>query len=843
MQRIKSFLSVALSFIMIIAIIPFTVTDACATHDGAFSFNDEEKNAGMQITDLQDLEALIITFDANGGTGGGSFHTLVTGDDLEAPLVLRTGYIFLGWLPQVPPLVPAENATYTAQWSRSSYTMVFDAKGGTGGYTNVIQYGENLIPPEVSRAGYIFAGWTPDVPSTVPAENMTFTAHWSVLEYEITFDANDGIGGTSSLMPFGTDLIAPNVLRPGHALIGWEPTLPATVPAETTTYTAQWSRNSYSITFDDNGGTGGTSASYEYDAVLFAPNVSKSGFTFVGWSPSVPERVPAANSLYTAQWAPSNYNVTFDANGGTGGSSAQMKCGTELQAPVVERAGYTFTGWSPAVPVFVPIGDATYRAQWRVNSYSIVFDANGGAGGTSGTFVYGSTLNPPDVVRKGYTFNGWLPLAPDTVPAENKTYIAQWSQNTYTVMFDANGGEGGSNEPIAFGAVLIAPIVTRAGYTFNGWSPSVPATAPDFDVVYTAQWTVKTYSLSFNANGGSGGTNATVAYGTTITPPIVKKNGYTFAGWTPVVPATMPANPMQFAATWSINSHDAVFIVDGVEISRTPTVYGSAVLKPADPVREGRIFLGWNPGIPSSMPDESRTFTADWYIIGFTVSFNLNGGTGTVPAVQVMPVGGAVTLPQQGDITRAGYRFLGWSTNHAATGPLACYQVTAENITLFAVWDSSPVYLESKQGSTTVFDLSNNLIFGLETGLTKVKFESDYAGVMGDGRIEYLPDTGVLGTGTKVTIIDNATNAIVQTFYIVIFGDVDGDGNIDTIDSGVLVDFENYKVLWNTPGAYAYRKAADLNKDGNIDSIDASIVANSFNLLCAINQATGTIEY
>ncbi|NLX93699.1 MAG: hypothetical protein GXZ02_07530 [Clostridiales bacterium] len=827
MQTIKKFLSVALSFVMIIVITPFTVTDACALNDGSF---------------LQDSEALTITFDANGGTGGGSFQTLVTGDDLEAPEVLRTGYEFLGWSPEVPPIVPAENAIYIAQWSRNSYSMVFDANGGTGGYTDVIQYGENLMPPEVSRTGYIFAGWTPDAPSTVPAEDLTFTAHWSVLEYAITFDANDGIGGTSSLMPFGTDLIAPNVLRSGYTLTGWEPTLPATVPADATTYTAQWSINSYSITFDDNGGAGGASASYEYDAVLLAPNVSNPGFTFVGWSPAVPERVLAANSLYTAQGTPSTYNVTFDANGGTGGSSALMKYGTELQTPMVERAGYTFMGWSPAVPVFVPIGDVTYSAQWRVNSYSIVFDANGGTGGTSGTFVYGSALNPPDVVRKGYTFTGWSPAVPESVPSENRTYVAQWSQKIHTIIFDANGGEGGRVEPVIFGAVLIAPIVTRAGYTFTGWSPSVPATAPDYDVIYNAQWTANTYSLIFDADGGSGGSNLTVAYAAAIIPPVVKKSGYTFTGWTPAVPATMPANAMRFTATWTINMHEVIFIVDTVEYYRASVAYGNSILKPANPVMEGRIFVGWEPGVPSSMPDEALTFTAGWYILEATVSFNLNGGTGTIPSVQVLPVGNVVILPEQGNITKPGHEFLGWNTDFAATEPLTSYWVTPESTTLFAVWGSSEIYLTGKVGATTVLDTSNNLIYGLEAGLTKEKFESTYVNVNGNGRIEYSPDARTIGTGAKVTIIDNATNAVLQTFYIVIFGDVNGDGNIDSVDAGALVDFETFNLSWNTTSGDAYRKAADLNMDDNIDSIDAGIIVDAENFVCVINQATGGLE-
>ncbi len=827
MREIKRLLSIVLILVMMIAVVPFAATDTSAINNAMVPFG---------------VQTLTVTFDANGGTGGGILQTLVSGEQLEAPLVLRTGYEFLGWVPELPAVVPAENATYTAQWSKNSYTIVFDANGGMGGYSVVLPYGDDLVAPEVSKPGYMFEGWTPVVPSTVPAENMIFLAHWSLSSKLITFDANGGIGGTSSMMPYGSDLIAPNVKKTGHSLTGWEPVLPANVPDAATTYTAQWSINSYTITFDDNGGTGGTSDSYIYNALLQAPPVSKPGFTFVEWSPNVPESVPAVDSLYTAQWVPSNYNVTFDANGGTGGSSALLPYGNALKAPVVERTGYTFEGWSPTVPVSVPIDDSTYTAQWSINSYSIVFDANGGTGGTSSAFVYGSTLSIPVVSRQGYNFIGWLPEVSATVPAEDKTYVAQWSQKTCTITYDANGGEGGTSETVPLGADLNPPTVERVGHTFSGWSPSVPSIAPDIDVTYTAQWTVNNYNLSFDANGGSGGINVTIAYASTITPPIVIKNGHTFAGWTPNVPETMPANSLQFTATWTVNMHDAVFIVNSEEYFRTTIAFGNSITTPAPPTMDAHIFLGWDPGVPSFMPDESLTFTALWFRMGFAVNFDLNGGTGTIPATQVLSDGVYVDLPQQGDITKLGYRFLGWNTDFGATQPLASYQVATEDTTLFAVWASSQVYLESKLGSTTVLDTSNNFIFGLEVGLTREKFESDYVSVNGNGRIEYSPDLALLGTGTEVRVIDNFTGVTLQTFYIVIFGDVNGDGNIDSSDAGVLVDFENYMLSWNTTGDDAYKKAADLNNDGNIDSIDAGVVVGAENLDCVINQITGTVE-
>ena len=185
-------------------------------------------------------------------------------------------------------------------------------------------------------------------------------------------------------------------------------------------------------------------------------------------------------------------NITFDANGGTGGTSDSYVVGMSLQAPTVSREGYTFKGWSPSVPSVVPEVDTTYTAQWQVNQYRMTFNANGGTGGKTLTQDYGSRVTAPTVTREGYTFNGWSPEVPSTMPATNTSYTAQWRVNRYTMTFDANGGEGGTRVTQDYGSTLIAPTVTRDGcYTFVGWLPEVPKTVPAENVTYVAQWEIQ----------------------------------------------------------------------------------------------------------------------------------------------------------------------------------------------------------------------------------------------------------------------------------------------------------------------------------------------------------------
>ena len=184
--------------------------------------------------------------------------------------------------------------------------------------------------------------------------------------------------------------------------------------------------------------------------------------------------------------------LSFNANGGTGGGSDEYIVGMSLQAPTVSREGYTFKGWSPSVPSVVPETTTTYTAQWQVNQYRMTFNANGGTGGQTLTLDYGSRVTAPTVTREGYTFNGWSPEVPSTMPATNTSYTAQWRINQYTQTFDANGGEGGTSVTQDYGSTLIASTVTReGGYIFVGWLPEVPETVPAENVTYVAQWEIQ----------------------------------------------------------------------------------------------------------------------------------------------------------------------------------------------------------------------------------------------------------------------------------------------------------------------------------------------------------------
>ena len=104
------------------------------------------------------------------------------------------------------------------------------------------------------------------------------------------------------------------------------------------------------------------------------------------------------------------------------------------------------------------------------------------------------------MANTGYSYNNWTPSFPSTITA-SATYTANFVINQYTITFNSDGGSAVSPITQNYGTVVAAPAnPTKAGYTFNGWNPAVPATMPAANTTCVAQWTaVPTYTVTFQA--------------------------------------------------------------------------------------------------------------------------------------------------------------------------------------------------------------------------------------------------------------------------------------------------------------------------------------------------------
>ena len=205
------------------------------------------QSPGAQITG-EVIGAYTVTFQSEGGSEVASQIRANTPADRPADPT-KEGYTFIGWYNgesewnfETP--VTAD-LTLTAKWQVNQYTITF--KPENGGQDIVIKqdYGTAITAPaNPTKTGYTFAGWDKTIPTTMPAGNMTITAQWQVNQYTITFKPENGGQDIVIKQDYGTAITAPaNPTKTGYTFVGWDKTIPTTMPAGDMTITARWTEN------------------------------------------------------------------------------------------------------------------------------------------------------------------------------------------------------------------------------------------------------------------------------------------------------------------------------------------------------------------------------------------------------------------------------------------------------------------------------------------------------------------------------------------------------------------------------------------------------------------------
>ena len=575
----------------------------------------------------------------------------------------KVGYTFSGW-GEIPATMPTSDVTVNGTFAINKYTFTFDTDGGSEVAGITQDYNSAITAPAApTKPGYTFAGWVPAIPETVPAENMSFKAQWTINQYTLTFDADNGTEATVITQDFNTKFETPAApTKTGYTFAGWDSEVPETIPAENKSFKALWTINQYTFSFDADGGSDVAAITQNYGTKIDSPTApTKTGYTFAGWVPAIPETVPAENMSFKAQWTINQYTLTFDADNGTEATVITQDFNTKFETPAAPtKTGYTFAGWDSEVPETIPAENKSFKALWTINQYTFTFDSDGGSDVAAITQDYGTKIETPTAPTKpGYTFAGWVPAIPETVPAENKSFKAQWTINQYTLTFDADNGTEATVITQDYGTKFDTPAdPTREGYTFAGWDMDIPETIPAEDMRFTAKWIANQYTLTFDSDGGSDVAAITQDYGTKIeTPAAPTKTGYTFAGWDNEIPETMPAESMSFKAQWTINQYTLTFNADnGTENVEITQDYGTKFDTPADPTREGYTFAGWDMDIPETIPAEDMSFTALWSVNSYKLVYILDG---EVYAEYDVEYGSEIT--PENDPEKTGYTFDGWT--------------------------------------------------------------------------------------------------------------------------------------------------------------------------------------
>ena len=265
------------------------------------------QSPGAQITG-EVIGAYTVTFQSEGGSKVASQIRANT-PAAQPDNPTKEGHIFIGWYSGEEKWnfadAVATDLTLTAKWQLNQYTITFDTAGGSEVAPITQDYGTTITAPaNPAKTGYTFAGWDREIPTTMPAGDMTITARWQVNQYTITFKPENGGEDIVITQDYGTAITPPAApTRTGYTFAGWDRESPTTMPAENITLTARWTVNQYTITFKPENGGQDIVIKQDYGTAITAPaNPTKTGYTFAGWDKTIPTTMPAGDMAITARW-------------------------------------------------------------------------------------------------------------------------------------------------------------------------------------------------------------------------------------------------------------------------------------------------------------------------------------------------------------------------------------------------------------------------------------------------------------------------------------------------------------------------------------------------------------
>ena len=559
----------------------------------------------------------------------------------------KEGYTFSGWS-EVPATMPAKDVTVTGTFTINKYKLIYKVDGAEYSSEDV-EFGASIVPKTApTKEGYTFSGWS-EIPSTMPAKDVTVTGTFSVNKYKLIYKV-DGAEVSSEDVEFGAYILpkaAPT--KEGYTFSGWSE-IPSTMPAKDVTVTGVFTINKYKLIYKVDG------IEYSNEEVEYGTPItpkaapSKEGYTFSGWS-SIPDTMPANDVIITGKFSLGNYKLIYMVDGAVYKTIAYGFEAEIVPEEAPTKEGYTFSGWSE-IPSTMPAKDVTVTGTFTINKYNLIYMVDG-AEYSNEKIEYGTAITPKEApIKEGYTFSGWSEI-PSKMPAKDVTVIGTFTINKYKLIYKVDGAEY-SSEDVEFGASIVPKAApTKEGYTFSGWS-EIPSTMPARDITVTGVFTVNKYKLVYKVDGAEV-SSEDVEFGSSIIPKAAPaKEGYTFSGWSEI-PSTMPAKDITVTGSFAVNKYKLIYKVDDAEYASEDVEFGASIVLKETPVKEGYTFSGWSE-VPATMPAKDVTVTGKFTINKYKLVYKVDGVEVSSEDVEF----GAPIAPKAAP-AKEGYTFSGWS--------------------------------------------------------------------------------------------------------------------------------------------------------------------------------------
>lgn len=807
------------------------------TFEGWFLDDAFESSASFLILSNQDRTLYAkwdpipytIVFNTNGGT---SLNTITDFFDEELNILSseRAGFNFSGWFEDDETfLIPFTSPTMTldktlfAKWTPIEYIVTYALDGGENNASNVLTYTieddlVNFSAP--SKEGYTFAGWFED--SAFAGEplnainptrlaNIELFAKFNINAYTLTFDTSGGNSITRLEQDFETTVPTPEEpTREGHTFVGWFADVAATTPYAFTTMPtgnvtvyANWTKNTYNITLDSNGGSAlsQTAFTYGFGDELDLPRPTLLGYNFVGWQATGTEVIynngnimPARNLTLEAQWVEKMYPVVYYifeqdvTNSDILPQTREYKLDELVTAATITNPGYTFDGWFDSVTKELfdfgfTMPDAAEPfvifGKWTAIIYTVTYNLNDGVNDPENPVEFtvedSIPLNAPQ--RPGFEFEGWdsesVTVSNVGGTVSNLELTARWNPTKYAINYNLDGGTNNFDNlkdyTVETAFTFLNP--TRPGAIFNGWINEVTnllineitlGTTGELDL--KATWTITGYQLSLTTISGESPTVTLLAQGQAISLPTPTRTGYTFTSWRESNQAVwtngqpMPNRTLALTAQYTLNTYTITYNGNGIPTLPTglPTTYNYTTnVVITKPVRLGWTFLGWDfdnndnhdftDGFDSGTYAQNLALKAIWTQLVHTITFDADGG---VPVdnktfVYDQASSGLFAAPENREAL--GYRFRGWfeggynwSTNQGAR------KMPNNSITVKANWELisyTITYDAGYEEALGTYSTTANVEMKVYIGFTPIRQGFIFDGWKGQDGIIYTAET------------------------------------------------------------------------------------------------------
>ena len=525
----------------------------------------------------------------------------------------------------------------------------------------------DITADAVAAEGFSLDSAKSTLTGTIAADgSLVLSIYYSRNQYTITYANTDLEPDTYY---YGATVSARTPEKAGYAFQGWEEEVPSTMPAQNITLTAKWNENPADYTDYDiavaaanakkaeaNYDKTYTEASRKALDAALAVDVSGKKLSEQG----VVDAQTAAINAAVKGLEKMTYNATFYVDGEEY-RVVPTKVGEQIVAPEApSKQGYTFTGWTPEVGT-MGIEDVSFNAVFSAGTvaYTVetyVMDVTGNYGDAAienKSATTGETVSVTPEAREGFSVAAESVLSGEVKADGSLVLKVYYSRNQYKLTVDGNVTN------VYYGAAIsVAEPAAREGYTFAGWDRDVPETMPASDVTLVSQWNENDadYTAYNAAKAAAEAKQAEANFDKTYTAEsrqaladaLAKDvSGKKYSEQSVVDAAAKAINDA--VASLEVMTYNATFYVDGAEYRVVPTKVGEQIIAPENPTKEGFVFTGWDKEV-GVMGTEDVSFNAQFSAgeVSYKVEtyvMDVNGAYGAAD-VKVVPAttGAAVSV-------------------------------------------------------------------------------------------------------------------------------------------------------------------------------------------------------